>query len=70
MDFFSNFLYYFQNKMPINQAARFALDDERNEIWYLIIQLEYQILNGRKDLKLILNSYKRRYDYICKILRY
>ena len=59
-----------RKKMPVNQAARFALDDERNEIWYLIIQLEYQILNGRKDLKLILNSYKKRYDYICKILRY
>jgi hypothetical protein len=56
--------------MPVNQATRFVLDDERNEIWYLIIQLEYQILNGRKDLKVILNSYKRRYDYICRILRY
>jgi len=59
---------YFSKKMKF--ACRLKIDDERDKVWYEIIRLEYELLNGGSySLRFTLNSHRRRYTYLCKVLK-
>jgi hypothetical protein len=54
----------------MNFARRLNLDDKRDKVWYEIIRLEYELLNGgSRSLRSTLNSHRRRYTYLCKLLK-
>ena len=51
-------------------ARRLKVDDERDKVWYEIIRLEYELSNGGSySLRFTLNSHRRRYTYLCKVLK-
>jgi len=54
----------------MNFARRLKIDDERDKVWYEIIRLEYELLNGgSRSLRSSLNTHRRRYAYLCKLLK-
>jgi hypothetical protein len=51
-------------------ASRLKLDEERDKIWYAIIRMESELSNGgSRSLRSTLNSHRRRYFYLCRMLK-
>jgi hypothetical protein len=51
-------------------ACRLKVDSERDKVWYEIIRLESELLNGGSlSLRSSLNTHRRRYAYLCKLLK-